>query len=278
MSLYLSPHTVRHLRLIQDQLDQLHVNAPPRALLVPGSPEPARRVIIFTGSFNPPTLAHLAMLKQARYYAQAHLPMNVYAAFTKLTVDKESVEYPLLLDRITLLQRILRTREPHAGIMLFNRGLYVEQAQAIRASFSHVRRVFFLIGFDKVLQIFDPHYYKNRDAALEELFAQAELLVAPRGDEGVRELEELLAYPENQRFARYVYALPLSSSYRNISSTRVREKDPLALHEVPQEVRQFMHETRAYDAPLHLRDGSTRDYYEERVRALTALLGKRAIS
>lgn len=278
MSLYLSQRTLHHLRLIQDQLDQLHVNAPPRALLVPESPGPARRVIVFTGSFNPPTLAHLAMLKQARYYAQAHPPMSVYAAFTKLTVDKESVEYPLLLDRIALLQRILRTREPHTGIMLFNRGLYVEQAQAIRASFSHVRRVFFLIGFDKVLQIFDPHYYKDRDAALEELFAQAELLVAPRGDEGVRELEDMLAHPENQRFARYVHALPLSSSYRNMSSTRVREKDPLALHEVPQEVRQFMRETRAYDAPLHLRDGSTRDYYGERVRDLTALLGKQAVS
>jgi nicotinic acid mononucleotide adenylyltransferase len=278
MSLYLSQRTLHHLRLIQDQLDQLHVNAPPRALLVPGSPGPERRVIVFTGSFNPPTLAHLAMLKQARYYAQAHPPMSVYAAFTKLTVDKELVEYPLLLDRIALLQWILSKRQPHSGIMLFNRGLYVEQVQAIRASFSHVRRVFFLIGFDKVLQIFDPHYYKDRDAALEELFAQAELLVAPRGDEGARELEELLAHPENQRFARYVHALPLSSSYRNMSSTRVREKDPLALHEVPQEVRQFMRETRAYDPPLRHSDGSTRDYYGERVRDLTALLGKQAVS
>ncbi|HEY7419759.1 MAG TPA: hypothetical protein VH593_31560, partial [Ktedonobacteraceae bacterium] len=214
MSLYLSERTLRHLCLIQEQLDQLHVDASPCALLVPTSPRPARHVIVFTGSFNPPTLAHLAMLKQTRYYAQAHQPMNVYAAFTKLTVDKESVEYPLLLDRIALLQWILRGRQPHAGIMLFNRGLYVEQAQAIRASFSNVRRVFFLIGFDKVLQIFDPHYYENRDTALDELFAQAELLVAPRGNDGLHELADLLAQPENQRFAHYVHALPLNSSYR----------------------------------------------------------------
>lgn len=278
MSLYLSQRTLRHLRSIQDQLDQLHVNTPPRALLVPRSPRPARRVIIFTGSFNPPTLAHLAMLKQAHYYAQAHQPMNVYAAFTRLTVDKESVEYPLLLDRIALLQWILRGRQPHAGIMLFNRGLYVEQAQAIQATFPHVRRVFFLIGFDKVIQIFDPHYYENRDAALDELFTPAELLVAPRGNDGARELADLLARPENQRFARYVHALPLSSSYRDISSTRVREKDPLALREVPQEVRQFMRKTRAYDPPLRFRDGSTRDCYGERVRDLTTLLGKRTVS
>lgn len=278
MKLYLSERTLRHLRLIQDQLDQLHADAPPRAFTIPGSPRPARRVIVFTGSFNPPTLAHLAMLKQAHYYAQAHHPMSVYAAFTKLTVGKESVERPLLLDRIALLQWILRRRQLHAGIMLFNRGLYVEQAQAIRSSFRGVRRVLFLVGFDKIVQIFDPHYYENRDAALETLFSEAELLVAPRGQGGPRELEELLTQPDNQRFARYIHPLPLGSAYRDMSSTRVREREPLALHEVPIEVQQFMHVTKAYDPPLQFRDGTTCDYYGMRVRELAKLLGKQTVS
>ena len=103
-----------------------------------------------------------------------------------------------MLDRIILLDTLLKQRLPHTGIMLFNRGLYVEQAEAVRASFPTVRRLFFLLGFDKIVQILDPHYYEDRDAALKTLFSLAELLVAPRGSANSDTLSELLRQLQNQ--------------------------------------------------------------------------------
>jgi len=198
--------------------------------------------------------------------------MQVYAAVSKLITDKENVERPLLLDRILLLDTVLRRHLPGTGILLFNRGLYVEQAEAVRTSFPQVTRLLFLVGFDKIVQILDPHYYNDRDAALKELFALAELLVAPRGDAGPEALDELLNRPENRPFAQHVSALSFSTAYRDISSTQIRQHPGAHRSDIPLEVRRFMSETRAYTPPVCLSHGSEIDYYGERVKILEALL------
>jgi len=276
---HISTQTIHRLKQIQVLLEQLDPAAPPQVLVVPGSPIPRGTIIVFPGSFNPPTTAHLALMKQARYFTQFQAlsrgkreTILLYAAMSKHIVDKESVERPLLLDRILLLDTLLRRRLPYSGILLFNRGLYVEQAEAVRSSFHKVTRLLFLVGFDKIVQILDPHYYDDRDAALHELFSLAELLVAPRGDAGKQSLSSLLQRPENQPFARYIHVLPFNSAYRNVSSTQVREHPGAYRHEIPQEVRRFMQRTRAYAPPLRLPDGSQVDYYGERVKMLETLL------
>jgi nicotinic acid mononucleotide adenylyltransferase len=290
--MYISPHILPHLKKIQHLLNQLHPQAASQALMVPGSPVPRGNIIVFTGSFNPPTIAHLALLKQAQMFAcelqtqHGYQPFHLYAAFSKRTVDKEGVERPLLLDRVMLLQTLLHRRLPQVGMLLFNRGLYVEQAEAIHASFPHVRRIYFLMGFDKVEQIFDPRYYADRDAALEALFRQAELCVAPRsvaheGGQGLApkhaptaplSLPELLDQPQNQRFARFIHALPFDPLYKDISSTHIRQNGAVDTRDVPQEVRQFMRETRAYSPSVRRADGSMVDVYEARMHALSQLL------
>src|SRR5437660_12852628 len=121
-----SPRTIEHLKRIQSLLDQLDPDAAPQALIVPGSPQPHGTIIVFPGSFNPPTTAHLALLKQARHFARLEAvrgrgPMQLYAALSKHIVDKETVERPLLLDRILLLDNLLRRRFQHACILLPNR-------------------------------------------------------------------------------------------------------------------------------------------------------------
>lgn len=240
--------------------------------MVPGSPPPRGSVIVFPGAFNPPTKAHLGMLRQAQRYANAHAPMQLYAALSKVTVDKEAVERPLLLDRVLLLSEVLQKELPYTGILLFNRGLYVEQAEAVRNSFPAVRQLFFLIGFDKIVQILDPRYYTDRNAALKDLFSLAQVLVAPRGKDGAEQLAELLKKPENRLFAPFIHELPLSSAYRNMSSTQVRQHPETHRRDVPPEVEEFMRTTHAYEPPVCLPDGSVRDYYGERIKALEQLL------
>jgi len=276
---HISMQTIHRLKRIQELLERLDPNAPPQALVVPGSPVPRGTVIVFPGSFNPPTTAHLALMKRARdvirfqdWSTGKPEIVHLYAAISKHIVDKESVERPLLLDRVLLLDNLLRRRFSCTGILLFNRGLYVEQAQAVRTSFPQVRRLLLLVGFDKIVQILDPHYYDDRDASLHDLFALAELLVAPRGSEGKQSLDELLQRPENRPFARYIHALPFDPTYRDISSTQIRQHPGSHQGEIPREVQCFMRETRAYAPPLHLPDGSEIDFYAERVKLLETLL------
>jgi nicotinic acid mononucleotide adenylyltransferase len=271
--MYISPDQLRAMGKVQSFLDRLQPEAAPEAVCVPGTIAPRGNVIVFPGSFNPPTNAHLALLKQGRLYAKSHADMRVYCAFSKHTVDKETVERPLLLDRIILMQKVLRRRLPDTGILLFNRGLYVEQAEALRNSFPHVHRILFLMGFDKIVQIFDPRYYADRDASLEELFNQAELLVVPRGSGGYAELQALLHRPENERFARYVQIQSFAQVFRDISATRVREGGLKYEHDTPCEVRHFMHYTHAYTPPIKLSNEREVDYYGERVAYLQSRLG-----
>jgi nicotinic acid mononucleotide adenylyltransferase len=112
---------------------------------------------------------------------------------------------------------------------------------------------------------------------LSALFKQATLLVALRGNAGEQELADLLNQPENKRFAHFIHMLPFDPAYRAISSTRVRQEGHQAtnsvLHNVPQEVRQFIRETRAYAPPVQHSDGSMVDCYEERVKYLSKLIG-----
>lgn len=272
-ALHLSQETIEQFKQIQSRLDQLQPEADPQAVIIPGSPQPKGTVVVFTGSFNPPTTAHLALLKDASTYLRDHGEQaQLYAAFSKHTIDKENVERPLLLDKVYLLYTVLKHRLPHIGIMLFNRGLYVEQAEAVHTSFPGVRRLFFLIGYDKLVQIFDPHYYTDRDSSLLALFKLASLLVAPRGNGGEHEIEELLHQPQNKRFAQYVQVMPFNARYRTISSTEVRQGGHAAMHATPREVQQFIRETRAYAQPLQRADGTQVDVYGERSKQLQQLL------
>ncbi len=259
---------VQRFKRVQRLLDELDPQAKPQVRLVSGSPVLRGNIIVFPGSFNPPTTAHLAMLQQAQEFGYRHGGMGIYAAMSKRTTDKETVVRPLLVDRIILLETVLHNHVPETGILFFNRGLYVEQAEAVRAQFSHVKQLYFLLGFDKIVQIFDPHYYEDRDKALRELFTLAEILVAPRAGSGPAELNKLLAQPENRPFVGHVHALPLDTTYRDISSSRIRQGAAAHEQDVPPEVLHFISDTGAYDPPQRQADGSTRDVYGERVEAI----------
>jgi nicotinamide-nucleotide adenylyltransferase len=264
-----SNRTIQRLRHTQRLLDELDPQARPQVRLVSGSPAPQGDIAVFPGSFNPPTTAHLAMLSQAAQFGPLHGEMRVYAAMSKRTTDKETVERPLLVDRVLLLDTVLHNHAHHTGILLFNLGLYVEQAEAIRSQYPEVWQLFFLLGFDKIVQIFDARYYENRDRALRELFALAEILVAPRAGAGATELTVLLAQPENAPFASHVHLLPLDTTFRDISSSHIRQSVANHEQDVPPEVLRFIRETGAYSPPLKLADGSTKDVYGERAKTIT---------
>ncbi len=179
----------------------------------------ARRVGLFPGSFNPLTLAHLALADSARTVARLDL---VVWAMASVTIDKERVERASLPDRLAQLAPHVRS-QPGYALALLNHGLYVDEARATRELLAPDVELFILTGYDKIVQIFDPRYYDDRTAALDELFSLASVLVAPRAGAGEDALRELLAAPENRSYARHVRFISVPERYTGDSSTEARE-------------------------------------------------------
>jgi len=75
-----------------------------------------------------------------------------------------------------------------------------------------------------------------------------------------------------RQYAEHVHALPLSATYRYISSTSIRQVLSAHEQEVPSEVRRFILETHVYEPPLELQDGTKIDQYGERMRGIESAL------
>ncbi len=243
-------------------------------------PEPVRggRVGVLPGSFNPPTAAHLELARAARRRFELD---TVAFSLSSVIVDKERVEGLCREDRLLLLA-LLTADDPWAAVVVVNRGLYSEQAPACSTCFGGDADLRFIVGMDKVLQIFDPRYYEDRDAALDTLFAHVRLIAANREDWGDEALRALLDRPENARYRDRVQPLTLSPHLRDQSSSAVRrgvEGGEPAGDAVAPAVREFIEATGAYREPYELRLAALDTLYtvrlwaEEQV-ALDALLAR----
>lgn len=266
------------LARISASIEALDPAAPPTVtVVVPAVSAGARagHVAIIAGSFNPLTLAHVA-LAGAALAAGADA---VYLSLSRLIIDKGEVPRPSLADRAMILSTFAR-RHDRFGALLCNRGLYADQAVAVRAHFPKADRLTFVVGFDKAAQIFDRHYYTDPNAALGQFFCAAELMVAPRGSSDVQTLRALVNQEENRRFAHRVHALPLDPAYANESATRVRELardgQPVAAL-VPEVTNAFLALANPYEAARTATDVATPDAYgarQERLRAYQQGSGK----
>ncbi len=234
--------------------------------LTPAPIMPAPHTLgVLSGSFNPLTRGHAALLEAARR-------ADVEAILLLLplrAVDKEAVTRASAVDRaLTLTEWALH--HPGTTVALINRGLYVEQA-ALLADWFPDSRIVFIVGHDKIAQIFDPRYYEDRDGALRELFARASFRVAPRAGQGDGALRALLAQEENAPFAASVAPLAVDADVDALSSTTVRERarpgetwDTL----VPPEAAHFIREAEPYAPPTRLSDGEEFDPYGLRLAIL----------
>ncbi len=225
----------------------------PEAVLVDGR-EPVRggRVGVLPGSFNPPTVAHLELARAARRRFELD---TVAFSLSSVIVDKERVEGLCREDRLLLLS-LLSADDAGAAAVVVNRGLYSEQAPAFRACFGGDADLWFIVGMDKVLQIFDRKYYEDRDAALDTLFAHARLIAANRETWGGEALRALLDRPENAPYKDRVEPLALPPHLRHQSSSAVRhgiEGGEPAADVIPPRVREFIEATGAYREPYALR-------------------------
>jgi hypothetical protein len=105
---------------------------------------------------------------------------------------------------------------------------------------------------DKLLQILDPKYYQDRNAALQQLFSLTSLIVANRGGMAREEFEQLLSLPENLSYRPYISFCTLPLTLADLSATEVREtiaKGQVVNNLIPEETAVFLEETSVFHSP-----------------------------
>lgn len=268
-------YDLKRLFALREAVETLDLAASPTARPVsPKSLAVPRRVGLLCGSFNPLTLAHTELAERA----QEDFSLDtVFFTLAKVTVDKEQVMGMSLEDRLLLLS-LFAERHDKMGVTLVNRGLYFEQAQAFRTLLGEEIKLSFLLGMDKLLQIFDPRYYQDRDAALHQLFAISSLIVANRGDMDEANFSQFLDRPENRPFRSHVQFFTLPSAVTDLSASALRDALAAGQHidsQVPPETTVFLTETQAFAPPL--RKGTEAvDVYATRRALLSALYEARS--
>jgi nicotinic acid mononucleotide adenylyltransferase len=196
----------------------LSTTQPSGELLTSHGEDARNRVGVLSGSFNPLTRAHEALADAAMVTGK--LDVIVWVA-PITSVNKEGVERASLVDR--LLQMDAFTRGRGDALAIVNRGLYLDQAEILRDLQPQCDEFVMILGFDKIVQIFDPIYYSDRRAALDRLFSRVSALVAPRGDGDETALNDLLERPENQCYRGRITYCPLPKNFQGDSSTKARD-------------------------------------------------------
>jgi hypothetical protein len=142
------------------------------------------RLGVYPGSFNPLTVAHLAIAEAA---VRARRLDRLDLAVSRRALDKEHIDRPRFEDRLAVLEEACR-RRVWLGVVVTEAQLLVDIADGYDV---------LVMGADKWAQVNDPRYYEGSEAARDDAVARLpELAVVPRPPHPVPE-EWGLELPED---------------------------------------------------------------------------------
>ena len=180
--------------------------------------EPGKRLGIFSGSFNPLTLAHAKMIEDT--IAEFQLD-ELLLLLAKANVDKTVFGLPLAA-RLLTLKRYTKNREKFS-VGVSSHGRYIDKVTALKVILPPETEFHFIVGYDTLVRIFDPKYYTDFHTELGELFVDARFIVANRAEADVETIASFMDQPEIRQYIPYVSCLLLPDVYAYMSSTEVRE-------------------------------------------------------
>ncbi|QXC63368.1 hypothetical protein KSP35_11585 [Aquihabitans sp. G128] len=193
--------------------------------------DPGLRIGCYPGSFNPPTVAHLAVAEAA--VAAAELD-RVDWVVSRSALGKEGVAVPTLADRLAVLREVAASR-PWLGVVLSEHRLVADLAAGYDAV---------VMGADKWRQVNDAAWYGDDPATRDAAVARLPLvLVAPRADDDLAGLERLEG----------VRLLPVGEDHRPVSASAIRDGEPGARAWLLPEAAGFDARTHAWSDPARYR-------------------------
>lgn len=223
-------------------LNRLDSISSPEIVIVHQSSQPineaGKKLGVFSGSFNPITVAHTKMIEDA--YKQFELD-EILLLLAKANVDKEVFGLPLE-GRILTLKGYAEDGNS-MSIGLSSHGRYIDKVRALKDVYPEDTEFHFIVGYDTLVRIFDAKYYTDMNAELKVLFSQCRFIVANRDNVSIEKIKAYLNQPSLQSYRRYISYLILPDFYAEISSTDVRnriERGETISHLVPSVVEHYL--------------------------------------
>lgn len=186
-----------------------------------GIAEEGKSLGIFSGSFNPPTIAHERLCQ----HAQGMLKLDeVLLLLAIVNVDKTLFGFELE-ERLKMMTAIAKERS-NWSVAACSHGRFVEKAQAVAKAYPKGTGLQFIVGYDTLVRIFEHRFYTDigMTSALQLLFERTKLAVMPRGEADEAKVKQFLENSEVVSFAHRIFVLPSDPSILWVSSTQVRQK------------------------------------------------------
>jgi len=202
------------------------------------------RLAIFPASFNPPTRAHLALIREAKEAARLD---EVLVLLDVAAMDKECAGAEVA-DRLAMMKRAFG-RDPWVSTGLSSHGLFLDKIAPLRRIYPDLVDFFFIVGFDTIVRVVNRKYYLSPKKSLEELFSKSHFLVANRGEVEERDFRTLFRKRANKPYLDSVSYFTVSPKFSRLSSTLVRERIARGLpvdQFVPASVLQFIQKKGLY--------------------------------
>ena len=234
--------------------NQLDPAAPPRIELAhraaPQTLKHSKKLGIFSGSFNPLTLAHAKMIEDtvAKYQLDELLLL-----LAKANVDKSVFGLPLAV-RLLTVKKYAENRQGFS-VGVSSHGRYIDKVTALKTIFPSETEFYFIVGYDTLVRIFDPKYYTDFHSELKALFIAARFIVANRAEADIKTIETFMAQPEIRQYASYISSILLPDVYAYMSSTEVREllaRGEAIEHLVPPSILAMLNECRTNNGNTHI--------------------------
>ncbi len=186
-----------------------------------GVSQSRQKLGVFSSSFNPPTVAHVWLCESAERQLQLQ---EVLLLLSVVNVDKKQFDFAL--EERADMMLALAQEHPNWSVALCSHGRFVEKAHAVKEAYPAETEVWFIVGYDTLVRIFEPRFYLDlpMEEALKSLFELARIAVFPRGEADERAILKFLKRPEVEPFAEKIDTLPIDPSLLWVSSTLVREK------------------------------------------------------
>ena len=199
-------------------------------------------VAVLPSAFNPPTRAHLYLLKAAAEELEA----TPAALLTTKNVAKEAHG----ANHVQRVEMLLAARQSLPGLVVLasNQARIIDQAAVLNAAFPSAE-IAMVVGYDTLVRLFDPVYYGNMEAELAPFFAAHRVVAANRAEHGVDEVETYIrGVPE--RFRERIVALEIDDDHAALSSTAARghAADGVESDVLPPEVAEYVRRHGLYRA------------------------------
>lgn len=165
----------------------------------------AHQVAVFPGSFNPPTVAHLALAEKA-----AQLVDEVIFVLPEVFPHKDFAGVGFD-DRLALLLKVAARGHFTSRFTVASTqgGLFIDMARELRPHYADAK-LYFLCGRDAAERIVNWDY--GEPGMLERMFAEFSLWVAARNGH----------YEPPPAYAGAIVPLPLDHDFGDFSATQVR--------------------------------------------------------